>query len=243
MQVIREPYCDGLDLLSATPSRPPRAVILFFHGGAWIMGAPEDAVALWPPILKDGILCASAAYPLGDIYTAISAAKAARDYVKERFPDVPLVLSGWSAGATLALLAGINGGADGLALVNPVLDLSASGFKCSAIPQAGDETISPTHILGAATFPPTIIFQGDKDTVAPYRTALRFVVTAKAHRLPVDLRLFPDGDHMFWCTDPGLTRIVQEIGLFAERAVKNTPEARRPWWHLRAYFRSAGVVP
>jgi acetyl esterase/lipase len=180
--VQHSPYKPGFKISFSRPETEQKAAVLFFHGGGWRYGDPMFCAPLWPQLLLDGILCATAEYSLGGddlsstIYDSIEDAKLAVARFVKMFPKLPKFVSGASAGGTLALLAATSD-IRGCILFNPVLDLSANGFKNAMTPDGGDESISPIHLVGRHTFRPALILHGTKDTDVPISTSERYAAS------------------------------------------------------------------
>jgi acetyl esterase/lipase len=214
----RVSYRPGLSITFARPEEKPRAAILFFHGGGWIDGDPLRFQGLWPGLLAEGIACATAEYGTKrrsrdyTIYDSIADAKAASMRFCKMFPALPKFVSGASSGGTLAILAAHD--MRGCILFNPVLDLSANGFKNAMTPDGGDESISPLHMN--AEFPRTLIFQGDADQTTPLTTAGEFAAKRGA-----ELITLPKAGHGFVGNPLHTKRIIHTMLQFVGGAISN----------------------
>jgi acetyl esterase/lipase len=201
-------YRPGYTIAFARPQEQARAAILFFHGGGWVGGDPLRFTALWPALLEEGIACATAEYRTKGrnrsytIYDSIADAKAASVCFCKMFPAVPKFQSGASAGGTLAIVASEE--MRGCILFNPVLDLSANGFKNAATPEGGDESISPLHMN--VQFPPILVLQGDDDKTTPLATAQQF-----AARTGAELVMLHNAGHGFVGNPLHKARIIQAM--------------------------------
>lgn len=225
-ELDRETYRPGLDLVFRLPDERPRAVILFFHGGGFFAGQPEQFLHLWPSLLAQNIACASAAYRVkakhnSSVYDSIEDATAATDFILSKLAGVPVFLAGASAGGTLALLASRSRDIRGCLLFNPVLDLSVNGFKNKATPPGGDVGISPLDLAPLVKFPPTLIMQGDEDAVVPLDTAHRYSSIAGA-----ELIVFEKSQHGFLHRHDLTERIIEAMERFMAPLLNATPLAK-----------------
>ena len=112
------------------PAAEPRATMLFFHGGGFIIGSPATHDALCRRLARRaGVRVINAPYPLAPEHpfpAAHDAAAAAWDWVRANRPG-PYILAGDSAGANLAAGLGLGSGpgerAALTALLYPVTDM------------------------------------------------------------------------------------------------------------------------
>ena len=114
------------------PAVPARGVIVFAHGGGWVVGAPADADALCRRLVAStGCVVASVDYRLAPEHVFPAAVDDLFDvtvWAAERWPGLPLVVAGESAGGNLAAAVALRaaegraGLIDGQVLVYPVAD-------------------------------------------------------------------------------------------------------------------------
>ena len=81
---------EALPILLAVPrERRPRAGVIFFHGGGWIGGGPEQFFPNATPLLTAGVLSATARYRLlGSGASTLSDCVADARAAIDRFLDV-----------------------------------------------------------------------------------------------------------------------------------------------------------
>ncbi len=90
-----------------SPSQPPDAIVLFFHGGYWVEGTRKMYSHLAGGPLAKGLAVGIVGYDLAprvQLAAIVAQAKAAVAFTADRFP-LPIVLCGHSAGGHLAAMA------------------------------------------------------------------------------------------------------------------------------------------
>lgn len=130
-----------LDLYVPNGAENSTPVVVFFHGGYWTSQDKqffEAATGLYgnvgAALSRDGFIVANSNYRLGptaSLDDMLNDVDAVADYVRERFPDAPVYLSGHSAGAHLAASAalltdGPNTAVDGLILLSGLYDIETA---------------------------------------------------------------------------------------------------------------------
>ncbi len=185
-----------------------RPAIVFFFGGGWRSGTPQQFAHQCLYLASRGMIAVSADYRVSSrngtkAWDSARDAKSAIRWVRANAARLGIdperiAAAGGSAGGHIAAVAGIVPDLDepsenqsissrpnALVLFNPVLVLSPverPGIKAFDNPelQGGDrEAISPYHHV-AKNDPPTIIFHGKADTTVPYVTAELFTEKMKA---------------------------------------------------------------
>jgi arylformamidase len=103
------PYAAGgakrIDFFS--PSQPPVAMVVFFHGGYWVEGTRKVYSHLAAGPLGNGLAVGIVGYDLApgvDLATIVAQAKAAVAFAADR-SALPIVVAGHSAGGHLAAMA------------------------------------------------------------------------------------------------------------------------------------------
>ncbi|MGP3536425.1 alpha/beta hydrolase [Microbacterium sp. RD1] len=142
--VTTETSLGGLRALLVEPAGPRRpGTILYFHGGAWSLGAPETSLAVTGNLVaRSGISALSVEYQLAPenpfpaaIEDGLTAYRALLD---ENVDPAHIVLAGDSAGGSLALTTLLKARDAGLPLpaavtaFSPALDLTFSGESMDA---------------------------------------------------------------------------------------------------------------
>ena len=157
--------------------KSPSPALLLFHGGGWRFGSPQQFYPQCQYFAAQGVTCISAEYRLGpnhlpDIAGAIEDAADALAYLHDNAARLAidtqrLFAGGGSSGGQLALALGLGLHSNesprpaGLALYNPVLDLSPCA-PANYLAGEGWEAISPQHQINGG-LPPTLILSGSED--------------------------------------------------------------------------------
>lgn len=196
----------GLDVF--TPAPAPRAAVVFFHGGGWRAGVPEQFHPQCERLAAAGILAASAAYRLDS--TVLDASLDARA-ATERFAGlagegVPLLVGGGSAGghlaACLAACPAVRPSVRlrGAVLFNPVLDFVETAALMGGRgvePGIEPAQLSPLH-ADLAGLPPSVVFHGTADALVPIDQARRFRDAAARAGAEVTLHEYEGRQHAFF---------------------------------------------
>jgi acetyl esterase/lipase len=137
MLVFGDHSVDGLDMESVRAVESPDRVILYLHGGAFVMGSPASyrnrAMRLSYRCCADVFVPAYRLAPEHPYPAALEDALAAWRFVRTLRPDVPIFVAGDSAGGGLALSLLVRLRELGLTmpsgavLLSPWTDLTASG--------------------------------------------------------------------------------------------------------------------
>jgi acetyl esterase len=219
-----------------------RPAIIFFHGGAWAIGDPNQFYYQCDYLAKRGMWAASAEYRLTapgagvKIADIVLDAKDAVRYVRSHAGELGIdperiAAAGGSAGGHLAAATAVapeenppgaaSGRANLLVLFNPALFYPSAG-KTVTLEQFTKDT------------PPAILFYGTKDEMLQYGKDC----LAQAQRLGFTLRLFTakDAGHSFFNDQPWRDRTLYEADRFlAEHgylAGPPTVEPRQGKWQL-----------
>jgi acetyl esterase/lipase len=171
-----------LDLMERRwPAGALRPAAVVFHGGGWLTGSRDSVrMAFCRPYLANGFLVANVAYRLGDIPQAVDDAGRALNWIYANAsaygidPD-RVVVTGVSAGAHLALLAGFQSRARPGAVVNfyGVTDMTAMlhlpSIRRVLPPEDLADTarrVSPIAYV-RASLPPVLSIHGSADEIVP----------------------------------------------------------------------------
>jgi acetyl esterase/lipase len=214
-------YC-----LIAEPTTSPVGWIIYWHGGGWQFGSPEQFQKTALPWLDAGygvVLPSYRRLPWYD-YRAIrndtiKALATCRNYweSQQENPYPPVILLGMSAGGHLAAITGLDTGiwqqADwqstqvkGVVACGGVLDFSSMKnnpiirLLAGAAKSKTYVMANPTAQLSAQQrdLPPFLLIHGSKDGMVPYQTALGFQKRYLSHpsKTACDLITLPEGTHL-----------------------------------------------
>jgi acetyl esterase len=202
-----------------------RPAIVFFFGGGWKAGTPDQFDAHCLRLSELGMVAMAAEYRISSKHDSnpldsFEDAKAAIRWVRENadiFGITPgrIASAGGSAGGHLAVAVACcpsvletetRDTPDAIVGFNPALDLLVPKVEESWGPDVYSrlETISPLQNL-EVTLPPMILFHGEADQTIPIESIREFV--AKAEKLGVEpapiLVSYPGKDHGFFNTNRG----------------------------------------
>lgn len=201
----------------AKPGGERRPAIVLFHGGGWTMGEPAWAFSRAEHFAHRGMVAVAAQYRLSDQkaitpHEAMADARAAIRWVRAHADSLgidPMRVAayGWSAGAHLAAAAAIfddgtprnsdTARPDALVLVSPALSLVEDRWvQRLLIGRGSARDISPSDHVRKA-LPPTLILQGDVDTVTPVTGARRFCERMRAAGNVCELHVYEGFGHLF----------------------------------------------
>lgn len=176
------------------PLDSSEVAVVVFHGGGWSMGSGEWAYGTALHFAELGLVGIAINYRLSDqLLTspvdAMADARAAIRWTREnaemlRVSPDKIVAYGWSAGAHLAMSAAIfsemeprsdtSSVPNALVLKSPALDLVNDKWFCTLLGDSlGAADYSPVEHVRAG-LPPTLILQGDTDTVTPVAGVKKF---------------------------------------------------------------------
>lgn len=194
-----------------------RSAIVLFHGGGWTMGEPAWAFSRAKHFAERGMVAVGAQYRLSDQkavtpHEAMADARAVIRWVRGQADSLGIdpkriVAYGWSAGAHLAASAAIfdtdassesvSARPDALVLVSPAVSLVADRWVARLLMGRGSaRDISPDqHVRGG--LPPTLVLQGNVDTVTPLAGAKQFCERMSAAGNVCELHIYEGYGHLF----------------------------------------------
>jgi acetyl esterase/lipase len=184
-----------LHVFDPAPRSERAAAIVFFFGGGWHGGTPEQFFPHCRRLAARGMLAASAVYrtagshgasPFECVADGKSAVRWLRVHADELNIDpARIAAGGGSAGGHVAACTGVLKGFDepgedlrvssrpsALVLFNPVIDTTETGFGAARLGGRARD-LSPVHHVEPGA-PPTIIFHGTADTAVPLENVERF---------------------------------------------------------------------
>lgn len=184
-----------LNVFEPVPSKEPTAAIVFFFGGGWASGNPNQFYQQAEYLASRGMLAISAEYRIANVhgttpFDCVEDGKSAIRYIREHAAELnidpnKIVASGGSAGGHIAICTAIIEGLENdkenqsissepnaIVAYNPVLDTTEKGYGYKKV--KGRETeISPCHQV-KKDMPPMLFFHGKEDTTVPFENAERF---------------------------------------------------------------------
>lgn len=218
----------------ATDQRP---AIVFFFGGGWVGGTPEQFRQQSHYLATRGMVGIRVEYrtiPKGDAGPPIvccADAKSALRWVRANAGKLGIdpqriAAGGGSAGGHLAAFTGLVAGQDdpqddlkispkpqALVLFNPVFDNGKDGGWGQN--RVGDRVkeFSPAHNIQAGV-PPAIVFLGRNDKLIPVTTVERFQQNMKAAGVRCDTFFYDHEGHGFFNREPFKSRTLIEADKF-----------------------------
>jgi acetyl esterase/lipase len=233
-------------------------VVLMLHGGGWRGGHRDMMQAACTAFARQGYVAIAPEYrllgevewpvPLNDLRTAVRAVRAKAKAL--RIDPARLFLTGYSAGAHLALLAaGMKGSplkatdpyseqsdaVAGIAAFFPPTRIAGQFAALLGVAENALDAVSPQTY--AATLPPTIIFCGDEDPITPPQLSIDLHKAIRAAGGVCDLRLFSHLVHAF-VSLPGMTETtVRDAIEFFDRTVINKGSFDQALNELQAWWK------
>lgn len=232
-----------------------RSAIIFFFGGGWVGGTPEQFKTQSEYFATRGMVGIRVHYrviPKGDKGPPVvccNDAKSAMRWVRMNAaklgvdPD-RIAASGGSAGGHLAAFASMVGGmddptdelkisprADALVLFNPVFDNGPEkGYGGTRFGERFKE-FSPAHNITSEA-PPTIVFLGGKDDLIPVSVLDRFKANMDKAGVRCETRIYDGMPHGFFNREPYKTatlieadRFLASLGWLQGEPTLNMPES------------------
>ena len=198
------------------PTAKPRPAILLFHGGAWQLGDASWMFGRAKEFAANGIVAIAIDYrlandgltPIESVEDACAAFTWARTQAKHFNIDPQRVAGyGVSAGghlvAAAATLPAVNGSKltatsrpNAMLLYSPALNMAKDPYFTRIMAGKADPALySPSQFINR-TLPPTLIIQGDKDTIVYATDATAFCNSVRAAGARCELHLYPGVGHL-----------------------------------------------
>lgn len=201
----------------ATDQRP---AIVFYHGGGWVGGAPNQFNEHSAYFAARGLVCIQVEYrllkknetvpPLNCVYDARTAMRWVRSHAAEFGIDPQrIAAAGGSAGGHLAAHVGMVDALDdpaddrrvspkpnALVLFNPVLDNGPGGWGAKLVGARFPE-LSPAHNVSADD-PPAVLFLGSDDKLIPVATLEKLKAAMTKAGVRCDLHIYDGQGHGFF---------------------------------------------
>lgn len=216
----------------------PKPAIVFFFGGGWNSGSPNQFENQARHFAKRGMIAITADYRVKSrhgvqVVECVKDAKAAIAWVRENAKRLGIdvnriAASGGSAGGHLAAATGTLSGfgsderPNAMILFNPACTLaptadwqprSVSGELSAERLGVEAQMISPAHHIGAHTAP-TLILHGKADTTVPYASVVAFESEMKKADRPCKLVGYEGAGHGFFNGNPYFTKTLAEADAF-----------------------------
>jgi acetyl esterase len=193
-----------------------RPAVLLFHGGAWRLGEPAWLFDRAREFAEKGMVAISIEYrlsndglsPIDAVEDACAAFAWAREQAGVFGIDSKRVAGyGVSAGghlvAAAATLSSVNGRKiaslerpDALVIFSPALDMARNEYFMELMAGKGDPArYSPAEFVGRS-LPPTLIIQGEEDTIVLARDARSFCAAAEKAGAKCQLQVYPGVGHL-----------------------------------------------
>ena len=193
-----------------------RPAVLLFHGGAWQLG---DASALFgraKEFAEKGLMAIAVDYslanagrtPIDSVDDACAAFAWAREHASEFGLDTKRVVGyGWSAGGHLVAAAATLHAVrerkitqqerpNVLMLYSPALNMAKDPFFTRIMLGKADAGLySPTEYI-SRSLPPTLIVQGEEDTIVYAKDARAFCAAAQKSGVRCELHVYPGVGHL-----------------------------------------------
>ena len=200
-------------------STDKRPAIVFFHGGGWYGGTPDQFYPQCRYLALRGMVAFSAEYrcintfkttPKECVMDGKSAVRWVRQHATKLGVDPKRIAAGGgSAGGHIAAATALAKGfeevgadtttscrPDALVLYNPVFDNGPNGFGHALVKDYWKE-ISPIDNVSAYS-PPAMVILGTKDEYIPVDTGRRFERLMKENGIRCDLHLYEGKPHGFF---------------------------------------------
>lgn len=212
----------------------PKPAILFFYGGGWNGGSPEQFAMQSRHFAEQGMIGIVADYRVKSRQKVkpvegVKDAKACLAWVRknsQRFGILPdkICASGGSAGGHLAACTGTVPGLgseerpNAMILFNPVTLLADLGEWKADYGRTRDlgvpaKQLSPPHHVGEHT-PPTLILHGTGDTTVDFKTAQAFEDALRRGGVSATLIAYPERGHGFFNKGEDYTATLSEADKF-----------------------------
>ncbi|MFO7821700.1 MAG: alpha/beta hydrolase fold domain-containing protein [Lentisphaeria bacterium] len=214
-----------------------RSAIVFFFGGGWVGGTPEQFYPHCRHLADLGMVAIAAEYRVENTHQAsprecVKDGKSAIRWVRRHAVELGvnpqmLAAGGGSAGAHVAAAAAVTEGFEeegddravscrpnALVLFNPVFDNGPGGYGHERVKEYW-QAFSPLHNIDSDT-PPSVVFLGTRDRHVPVETAKKYKQTMENNGCRCDLHLYEGQAHGFFnfANTDNYNRTVAEMDSF-----------------------------
>lgn len=200
-----------LDLYRPDTPRPDGKAVIFFYGGSWDSGAKSDYLFVAQALASRGIATIVAdyrLYPEVRFPAFIEDGALAVRWAANKVGTDKLFLMGHSAGAEIALMLAVNtpylaaAGVDRMklrgviGLSGPYDILPLTSRKLQDIFGGVSRPETQPITFARAPLPPALFIHGTADTIVEPANSERLAAAWRAAGAPVELKLYPDVDHI-----------------------------------------------
>lgn len=200
-----------LDLYRPDTPRPDGKAVIFFYGGSWDSGAKSDYLFVAQALASRGIATIVAdyrLYPEVRFPAFIEDGALAVRWAADKVGTDKLFLMGHSAGAEIALMLAVNtpylaaAGVDRMklrgviGLSGPYDILPLTSRKLQDIFGGVSRPETQPITFARAPLPPALFIHGTADTIVEPANSERLATAWRAAGAPVELKLYPDVDHI-----------------------------------------------
>jgi len=225
-----------LDKPADWKSSDKRPAIVFFFGGGWVGGSPNQFAKQSAYLATRGLVGIRVEYRViakgdkGPPLVCCADAKSAMRFVRSHAAELGIdpqriAAAGGSAGGHLAAFTALVEGLDdpqddlstscqpnALVLFNPVFNNGPGEWGHERV---GEEfrKFSPAHHVSKDA-PPTIVFLGDADKLIPVSVLREFETDMKQAGVRCEARLYPKAGHGFFNREPYFTETLIETDKF-----------------------------
>jgi acetyl esterase/lipase len=210
-----------------------RVALLLVHGGGFRSGSRNDMLPFCRLYAEGGIVSATLDYRLSPANVFPAALTDVREALgwfasqaqRYSFDANKIVIVGYSAGANLALMTGLEGTPRVAAIISvaaptdframiegPTFEQAKRDMRAYLGTQA-PEAASPIHFVSQGD-PPVFLFHGQNDTFVPVSHSLLLAQRLKQHNVPVLLRVFPDAGHEIMLPGSNFKQLLDEMTRF-----------------------------
>lgn len=201
-----------LDFYRPETPRPDGKAVIFFYGGSWDSGAKSDYLFVAQALAARGIAAIVAdyrLYPEVRFPAFIEDGALAVRWAADKVGTDKLFLMGHSAGAEIALMLAVNthylaaaAGVDRMklrgviGLSGPYDILPLTSRKLQDIFGGASRPETQPITFAKAPLPPALFVHGTGDTIVKPANSERLAAAWQAAGAPVELKLYPDVDHV-----------------------------------------------
>lgn len=215
-----------------------RPAAIFFHGGGWHGGTPDQFYPQCRYLALRGMPTFTVEYRTINRFKTTPAecvidGKSAVRWIRSQATQLGIdpnriAVGGGSAGGHIAAATAFCPGflepntdttvshlPNALILYNPVFDNGPNGFAHGLVKPYW-RNISPIHNIGNNP-PPSIILTGEKDKLLPVATVKKYQTLIQQHGGRCDLHIYPGKEHAFfnlWVSKPDLASTIIHIDNF-----------------------------